>query len=189
MELNGSNFRFCYCNVRGLKANLNELSIVSKPFDLVLYSETLVSNFRHTSEILIPGFNKPFILRRNSFPRACGMCIYVKSGFCATRFKKFKCWCHEIMVIRICSRFNNFYVFSLYRKPDLNNSIYDCLLSSMAQIQSIDSKSSFIFAGDLNAHHREWLCYVSPTNNHGHAAFDFASLSGCEQAISHWCFS
>ena len=112
------------------------------------------------------------------------MCIYVKSGFCATRFKKFKCWCHEIMVIRICSRFNNFYVFSLYRNPDLNNSIYDCLLSSMAQIQSIDSKSSFAFVGDLNTHHKELLCSVSPTNNHGHAALDFASLSGCEQLVA-----
>ena len=59
-----------------------------------------------------------------------------------------------------------------------------CLLSKMAQIQSIDSKSSFIFVGDLNAHHMEWSCSVSPANNHGHAALDFASLSGCEQLVA-----
>ena len=39
---NGSNLKFSYCNIRGLKANLNELSIVSKPSDLVLCSEKLV---------------------------------------------------------------------------------------------------------------------------------------------------
>ena len=50
--------------------------------------------------------------------------------------------------------------------------------------QSIDSKYSYIFVRDLNTYHREWLCSVSPTNNHGHATFDFASLSSCEQLVA-----
>ena len=58
------------------------------------------------------------------------------------------------------------------------------LLSKMAQIQSIDSKSSFIFVGDLNAHLREWLCSISPTNKHGHAALDFSSLLDCKQLVT-----
>ena len=123
-------------------------------------------------------------MQRNSFPRVCGMCIYVKSGFCATRFKNFECGCHETMVIKIISRFNNFYISSLYRNPNSDIFIYDCLLSKMAHIQSTDRKSSFIFVGDLNAHHREWLCSVSPTNNHGHAAYDFTSLSGCGKLVA-----
>ena len=48
----------------------------------------------------------------------------------------------------------------------------------MAQVQSIDSKFSFIFVGDLNAHHRKWLCSVSPINDNGYTALDFASLAG-----------
>ena len=54
----------------------------------------------------------------------------------------------------------------------------------MAQVQRFASKSSFILVGDLNAHHMEGLCSVSPTNNHSHAAYNFASLSGYEQLIT-----
>ena len=67
--------------------------------------------------------------------------------------------------------------------PDLYNPIYDCLLFSMTQIQRNDSKFLFIFVGDLNLHHRELLCSVSPANNHSHTAFVFASLLGCEQFV------
>ena len=126
-------------------------------YHLVLCSETLVLNFRHFSEIIIPGFDKPYILRRNSFPRACGMCIYIKSCFCAARFKKYECRCHEIMAVIICSRFYNFFIFSLYRNAVLDNSIFYRVSSSMAQIQSRDIKSSFIFfyteAGKLLTSH------------------------------------
>ena len=71
----------------------------------------------------------------------------------------------------------------MYRNPDLNDSIFDCLLLSMAAIQESDSKASFIFVGDVNAHHREWLNSVSPTDQHGRAALDFSNLSGCEQIV------
>ena len=93
------------------------------------------------------------------------------------------CTCHEFQVIRVCSKSNNFYIFSFYSNPDLDDSIYDCLLSSMSDIQELDRKSSFIFVGNLNAHHQEWLKSVSPTDRYGNAAFDFANLSGCSQLI------
>ena len=34
--------------------------------------------------------------------------------------------------------------------------------------------------GDLNGHHQEWLGSTT-TNRHGVAAFDFATVSGCDQ--------
>ena len=36
--------------------------------------------------------------------------------------------------------------------------------------------------GDLNGHHREWLGSTT-TNRHGLAAFDFATVSGCDQLV------
>ena len=36
--------------------------------------------------------------------------------------------------------------------------------------------------GDLNDHHREWLGSIT-TNRHGVAAFDFATVSGCDQLV------
>ena len=36
--------------------------------------------------------------------------------------------------------------------------------------------------GDLNGHHQEWLGSTT-TNHHGVAAFDFATVSGCDQLV------
>ena len=36
--------------------------------------------------------------------------------------------------------------------------------------------------GDLNGHHQEWLCSTT-MNRHGVAAFDFETVSGCNQMI------
>ena len=52
----------------------------------------------------------------------------------------------------ICSRINNFYVYAFYRNPGHNGSLYDCLLDSMAQVQSADYKAVFVFVDDANAH-------------------------------------
>ena len=175
--------RLMYANVRGLQANLNDLSVASKQFDILLCSETLVSDMRHISEILVPGFRRPILLRRNSIDRAQGMAVYVRNNFSASRKANFECGCHEVQVLKVCGRTNNFYIFSVYRNPDVDDSIYDCLLLSMASIQENDSKSAFIFIGDFNAHHREWLESVSPTNCHGIRAFDFESETGCDQLV------
>ena len=123
--------RVLYHNIRGLYCNLNDLQISSQNYDIILCSETLVSNNRHVSEVLLPDFNKPTLLRRDSRPRVRGLAVYIRAGFSATVRKENVCNCHEIQLIRVCSRSNNFYIFSLYRNPDLDDSIYDCILSSI----------------------------------------------------------
>ena len=76
----------------------------------------------------------------------------------------------------------NLYVFSLYRNPDLDDRILDCLLTSMAAVQAEDVRASFLFVGDLNGHHQEWLGSATK-NRHGVAAFGFATVSGCDQLV------
>ena len=174
--------RIMYHNIRGLYANLSELQIASRDYDIILCSETLVSSRRHVSELLLPDFNKPTLLLRDARPRVRGLAAYIRSGFLATVRKDFICNCHEVQLIKVCSKSNNFYIFSLYRNPDLDDRIYDCLLTSMSNIQECDRKSCFVFVGDLNAHHREWLSSNS-TDRHGVAALDFANLSDCVQLI------
>ena len=175
--------RILYSNVRGLHANLKDLSVASKQFDILLCSETLVSDMRHVSEILIPGFKKPILLKRKSIPRAQGMAAYIRNDFSASRKSNFECGCHEVQILKVCGRTHNFYLFSVYRNPDVDDAIFDCLLTSMANIQEQDRKAAFLFVGDFNAHHRDWLNSVSPTDCHGIRAFDFASESGCDQLI------
>ena len=89
-----------------------------------------------------------------------------------------------MLVVRVCCGLRqNFYVHSLYRNPDQDDCIYDCLLTSMAALQDEDVRDSFLFVSDLNGHHQEWLGSTT-TNSHGVAAFDFATVSGCDQLVA-----
>ena len=49
---------------------------------------------------------------------------------------------------RVCVVRQNLYVYSLYRNPDLDDRIFDCLLASMAAVQAEDLRASFLFVGD-----------------------------------------
>ena len=66
-------------------------------------------------------------------------------------------------------------MFSLCN-PDIDDWIFDNLLVSIAAVQAEDICASFLFVGDLNGHHQEWLGSTT-TNNHGVAAFDIATAS------------
>ena len=92
------------------------------------------------------------------------------------------CGCCEKLVFRVCGARQNFYMFCLYRNPDLDDRIYDCLLTAMAAVQAADARASFLFVGDLNGHHQEWLG-ATTMNRHGVAALDFATVSGCDQLV------
>ena len=49
----------------------------------------------------------------------------------------------------------------------------------MAAVQAEDVRASFLFVGDFNGHHQESFGSTN-TNRHGLAAFDFATVSGCD---------
>ena len=52
----------------------------------------------------------------------------------------------------------------------------------MAAVQTEDIRDSFLFVGDLNGHHQEWLGSTT-TNRHEVASFDFATVSGCDKFV------
>ena len=106
------------------------------------------------------------LLCRGKLPRARGMPAYVRDGYGAFRQPKFECGCCEMLVVRVCGLRQNFYVYSFYRNPDQDDHIYDCLLISMAAVQAEDVRASFLFVGDLNGHHQEWMGSTT-TNSHG----------------------
>ena len=175
--------RILYSNVRGLHGNFRAVNGASSGFDIMLFAETKVSTHRHDAEIRVNGFSS-FHKRKGTTPDGQGMAVYIRDGFRAYRQPQYECSCHEVCVLRICGRVSNFYVYSFYRNPHHDDSIYNCMLESMCRAQSSDSKSVFTFVGDANAHHREWLGSASPTNNHGHAARAFCSMTGSQQLVS-----
>ena len=77
--------------VRGLARNLSNLTVASPQYDILLCSETLVSDMCHVSEVLVPGFGRPVLLYRGKMPRASVMAAYVRDGYGTFRQPKFDC--------------------------------------------------------------------------------------------------
>ena len=75
----------------------------------------------------------------------------------------------------------NLSAYSLYRNPALDDRIFDCLLASMAAGQAEDVRASFLFVGDLNGRHQGWV--LRPLTVLELAAFDFETVSGCDQLV------
>ena len=88
----------------------------------------------HVSELQVPRFGL-VLLCRGGLPRVPGMAAYVQDGYGAFRQPKFVCGCCEMLVLGVCGVRQNLYVFSLFRNPDLDDRIFDCLLTSMAVVQ------------------------------------------------------
>ena len=110
---------------------------------------------RHVSAMLVPCFGGPVLLCRGKMPRARGMAVYVRDGYGAFPQTKFVCGCCEMLVFRVCGVRQNLYVYNLYRNPDLDDRIFDCLLAPMAAVQAEDVRASILFVGDSNGHHLE----------------------------------
>ena len=156
--------------------------MASSQYEILLCSKTLVSDMRHVSEILVPGFGRPVLLCRCKMPRARGMAAYVRDGYGAICQPKFECGCCEMQVFRVRDVIKNLYVISLNRNPHLDDRIFYCLLASMAAVQTEDIRATFLFVDDLNCHHQQWMGSTT-TNRHGVATFDFSTVSGCDQLV------
>ena len=85
--------RILCSNVRGLAGNLSDLTIASSQYDILLCSEALVTDMRHVSEVLVPGFGRPVLLCLGKVPLARGMAAYVRDGYGAFCQPKFQCGC------------------------------------------------------------------------------------------------
>ena len=174
--------RVLHSNIRDLHDNLDEFAVAGSDYDDLVCAEPKFSDRCHLSELHIPGFGCSQKRLRNSTLGAQGMALHVRERFRFFRQSKLECSCH-VSEFRICSRTNNFYVYAFYLNPRHDGSLYDCLLDSMALVQSVDDKAVFVFVGDANAHHSEWLESVSPTDRHGSDALDFCNLPGCNQLV------
>ena len=172
---------FC-SNVQGLAENLSDQTVASSQYDILLCSETLVSDMRHVLELLVSGSGRLSCCAGARCLDARGVAAYVREGYGAFRQPKFECGYCQMLVFRVCGVRQNLFVFSLYGNPDLDDRIFYCLLASMAAVQAEDVSPSFLFVGNFNGHRQEWLGSTT-TNRHGVAAVDFATFSGCDQLV------
>ena len=66
------------------------------------------------------------------------MAAYIRNGYGSFGLPKFECSCCEMLVLGVCGARQNIYMFSLYRNPDLDDRIFDCLLTSISAAQVED---------------------------------------------------
>ena len=78
-------------------------------------------------------------------------CVMVTEHFAKQNLRG--CGCCKMQVLGVCVGRQNLHVFCLYLNPDLDDRIFDCLLTSMADMQAEDVRASFLFVGDFNGHH------------------------------------
>ena len=95
--------RILFSKVQGLVGNLSDLTVASSQYDILLCTETFVSDMHHVSEVLVPGFCRPVLMCRGKMPRARGMAAYVRDGYGAIRLPEFECGCCEMLIFRVCS--------------------------------------------------------------------------------------
>ena len=88
-------------NVRGLAGNVSDLAVASSQYDKLLCSESLASDLRHVSELLVPGFSRPVLLHRGKLPRSRGMVTYVRDVYGVIHQSKFECGCCEIWLLEL----------------------------------------------------------------------------------------
>ena len=67
-------------------------------YDILLCSETLVSDVCHVSELLIPGFGRPVLSCLGRMPNVRGVAASVRDGYGAFRQPKFECACCEMLL-------------------------------------------------------------------------------------------
>ena len=91
--------------------------MASPRYDILLCSETLVSDMHHVLELLVPGWSPCLFPGR--MPRARGMAAYVRDGYGEFRQIKFECGYDEMLSYRVCGVRRTFYVYSLYPYHDL----------------------------------------------------------------------
>ena len=94
----------------------HNLAVASSQYEILLCSETMVSDLSHVSELLVSGFGGPVCL---VVPGQAALCPW-DGGIC-TRWiwsisptKISVCGCCEMLVVRVCGLRQNFYVYSLY---------------------------------------------------------------------------
>ena len=105
--------RILCSNVRDLVRNLSDLTVASFYYDILLSSDTFVSDMLHVLELLVLGFGRiVFFFRGKMSLGTRDGCLHT-NGYGAVRQPKFECGCWEMQVFMVCGITQNFCVQSL----------------------------------------------------------------------------
>ena len=113
--------RMLYSHVQFLSRNLSDLIVASSQYDLLLFSETMLSDWHHISKLLVPGFGYPVMLFRDRMSWARMMVAYFRDGYGHFANPNLSAVVANAVIWCVCCAGQNFYVFCLYYNPDLDD--------------------------------------------------------------------
>lgn len=137
-----------HLNIQSLKPKIDILAVEAQPYDVLIFTETWLSNNVTDTDLYIPNFSKPF--RCDRIDRiGGGVAIYVRDSLHAIERKDLQVQGVEALwtEIHICQR--KLIVGGIYRPPNSNNTQWLKLeyLLDQALNQHVDN---ILVAGDFN---------------------------------------
>ena len=93
--------RILCSNVRGLAGNLSDVTVSSSQYYILLCSETLVSDMRQVSELLVFRIQSPCLVPRQDASNPRDGCIRMR-WYGAFHQRKFECGFCQMLVFRVC---------------------------------------------------------------------------------------
>ena len=172
-----------FTNIRGIRANFDELSIhssVHKP-DIIGITEPLLIDSIPDTQILLPSFHPPFRKNRSKG----GITLYIRNSLSFLPLSNLSSPDHDFLWIRLTlNSSERIYLCCLYRSPSSDDSIYEVLSSHIQEFYAKDPSCEVVVCGDFNAHHKTWLGFTNNSDVHGDSALLFSLTNNLVQIVS-----
>ncbi len=137
-----------HINIQSINTKLDILEIEMQPYDVIVLTETWLSQHTNTDNILIPNFNPPF--RCDRIGRVGGgVAIYVRDSLYAKERTDLSINQLEAVWIELHTNQRKLLIGGIYRPPDSNNNHWNLLQESIDRAfnQICDN---ILITGDFN---------------------------------------
>ncbi len=137
-----------HLNIQSLNPKIDILQIESQPYDLLIFTETWLSQTTSNDDLYISNFNLPFRCDRPA-RHGGGVAIYVREGIHATRRSDLEVNGIESVWIEIITNRKKILIGGIYRPPDSNNNHW-VLLEETIDRAFNQVCDNIIVSGDFN---------------------------------------
>jgi len=136
-----------HINIRSILPKIDTLQAEAQPFDILIFTETWLSNSTISDDIIIQNFDPP--LRKDRIGKSGGgVAIYIRSGILATRRHDLELPGLEALWVELSIQHKKFLIGGFYRPPSANNEYWSLLEESIDRAHtSIDT--SVLITGDF----------------------------------------
>lgn len=142
-----SGLSIVHLNIQSLKPKLDILQVELQPYDVVILTETWLSDNVKTDDLLLPNFQPPFRCDRINRIGG-GVAIYVKEGLNVNLRPELSKIGLEALWVELKYNDRKCLVGGIYRPPDANNNYWQLMEECIDQ--AFTSNGQVVIGGDFN---------------------------------------